>query len=226
MTILVLVLLLGACNTAEPAGSTAPAVTRTSSHEAATASSESGPPAPEATTTTVARSTTTVAATTTDAATQGDSACLVGTWELDEESFLALIEGAAGEASPDDVEVFPSGGIYQMTAAADGMWTAERIDWGFVAYLGDNDEITVILNGTDTGTWAIDGDDLVTTVDRSDVVTSITSVVAGGEVDLGPDALPPGFETEAIASGSARFGCTDEKLSVGDEQLRTVWIHI
>jgi len=234
---LALTVTLGACagsdttDTTSPVTETTPAVDSTRPAAETTMARETTTTAPGADTTAASAGSPTTS-TTTGAADDGELAsCIVGAWELDDEGFLSLVEDAATamDTGGGGVDVLPNGGLYQITVDADGSWTSERIDWGWSVYIGDEDEINIIINGTTAGTWSIDGEDLTVDVESDDTTMDVTGVVGGVDVDLGAAGLPDGFETDAMVDGTAPVTCDGDTITVASEDaggFTTTWLRI
>jgi hypothetical protein len=99
--------------------------------------------------------------------------CVVGTWQLDNASYLAHLGGlwpvvqaglGAFGLSSDGAEVFPTGvfGVMTMTFEGTGVAKGEQLDWG-IAGKGVKDDkvvtIELVYNGAGEATWRIETDE-------------------------------------------------------------------
>lgn len=198
---IIIVLLLAACGggEAETATTTTPAPTTTTA---------------ETTTTTEATTTTTTAPTTTTTEAPKASAeeCLVGTWELDSEAFVAAMMSTMGTNLPG--EITSGGGTYIVEMGADGSFEVTRDEW---RYQIESPQGTLVaqIDGTETGTYEADGDTLTATTTGGDATLSMGLLVDGEIQDL-PFPMEMDLTTDAIA-GTAQYECTDESLTVSTE---------
>lgn len=200
---MIIVLLLAACGggEAETATTTAPEPSTT---------------AAETTTTTAAPTTTTTEATTTTTTTTAPEPnaeeCLVGTWDLDSESFVDSLMATMGTDLPG--EITSGGGSYVVEMGADGSFEVTRDEW---RYLIESPQGTLVaqIDGTETGTYEADGDTLTATTTGGDATVSMGLLVDGELQDL-PFPMEMDLATDAIA-GSAQYECTEETLTVSSE---------
>lgn len=198
---MIIVLLLAACGSgeAETATTTTPEPTTT---------------AAETTTTTETPTTTTTEATTTTTTAPEPSAeeCLVGTWDLDSESFVESLMATMGTDLPG--EITSGGGSYVVEMGADGSFEVTRDEW---RYLIESPQGTLVaqIDGTETGTYEADGNTLTATTTGGDATVSMGLLVDGEPQDL-PFPMEMDLATDAIA-GSAQYECTDETLTVSSE---------
>lgn len=170
--------------------------------------------AAEATTTTAAPTTTTAAPTTTAAAAAASADCVVGTWELDSEAFIAQVfasEEETGFEELGEVEISHGGGAFLVTMNADGTYTGDRDNWQ-IRLSTDEGTFVNTLDGEETGTWSVDGDLLTVTS-----VSSTIDVSFAAEIDGQLQELPFG-STQTMPSrelgGSGRFTCDGDSLEV------------
>lgn len=147
-------------------------------------------------------------------ASAGGSACVEGTWLLDIDSFISLMEDEFVAAGFGADAISASDGTYLVTMAPDGTFTAERDEWGFTVETTDG-TFTMSVSGTETGTWSADDSTITVAVDSSDVTVSSTAEVDGQVVTLpnSPVAVP-----EAVAESSA-YQCSGDVLTVTNEDV-------
>ena len=186
-----------------------------------TAAPDSSSTAPADTTTTGAEATssTVEAVTTTGAAGAGGggSDCIVGTWIMDNEVFIANMSGVFEGADMGGAEVTALGGTYTVQMDADGSLLAIRDGWGF--QVGTSEGTVIIeMNGEDTGTWSADDTTMTVEIDISDVLVNSRIEVDGQEVPL-PTA--PVDVPEGIASGST-YECTADTLTITNSGITSV----
>lgn len=174
-----------------------------------TVSDESGTSVPDdsqapATTTTVAPATTT-----TEPATTADAGCVEGTWLLDIQSFINLMQDEfTAEGFPADA-VTANDGTYAVTLAPGGEFTAERDAWGFDVTTGEGN-FSISMTGTETGTWSADDSTITVTVTSSDVTVSSTAEVDGQVIEI-PNS--PVDVPDAVAEASS-YTCEGDVLTV------------
>ena len=151
--------------------------------------------------------------TTTEApASAGGSSCVEGTWLLDIQSFISLMEDEFVAAGFGADAISANDGTYVVTMGSDGTFSAERDEWGFTVETEDG-TFTMSISGTETGTWSADDSTITVTVDSSDVTVSSTAEVDGQVVTLpnSPVAVP-----DAVAENSA-YQCSGDVLTVTNE---------
>ena len=171
------------------------------------------------TTTTTSTPTTTTEATTSsapaEAVGEGES-CLVGTWDLDSESFMQSLEGAfVEEAVLENVTVEFVEGSYTVTMSEGGSFTASRDDWSFQVVTSDA-TFRLTIDGSEQGSWTADGSTLTLTNVEGTLSVDAKAVVDGELVDL-PTGSVPTIESSAIAESSS-YECRDDALTVTVEE--------
>lgn len=175
----------------------------------------------ETTTTTAAADTTTTAPseTTTTAASSGAGGpdCLVGTWELDNESFVEAIRTAFDQPGMNLESVEPAGGTYTVELGADGEFSGTRDEWGFVIAMAEG-TLDILINGTESGTWSADDSTLTVNSTGADVDVSMTMEVDGVTTELPSSSadVPGAMQT------ASSYSCEGDTLSVTSEGVTTV----
>jgi hypothetical protein len=185
---------------------------------------DTGTSAPEETSSTVAgtEATTTEAPTTTEVPTtttteppsSAGADCVAGTWLLDIQSFISLMEEAFTSEGFGADSITANEGTYLVTLAPDGTFSAERDEWGFSVATGDG-TFTMSISGTETGTWSADDTTITVTIDSTDVNVSTTAEVDGQVIEL-PDS--PVDVPDAVAEDSA-YTCDGDVLTVTTEDV-------
>jgi hypothetical protein len=169
----------------------------------------------EPTTTTAAPTTTTTTPTTTT--TQATADCVVGTWEFDSEAFLdSLVESFGGEVPG---EVSFAGGSYIIELTEEGTMTAVRDQWQF-RFATDEGAIVNTIDGTDSGTYSIDGNTMTVMTERSEVSVTVQAEVDGELVDL-PFGGAQTIDEDTF-SGTGTFECNGDSMSVTFDDMTSV----
>jgi hypothetical protein len=207
---LAVAVLLAACSTA----ATDETTTTTSSPSGTTATTTTSA-AGGGTTTTSGESTTTTAA----SPANGDvSACVIGMWELDAESFFEQLLAAM---PPDEQlgEFSVVDGRYVLTVNADGTFSNDREDWT----LGVQSEfgaMEIRINSSQSGTFTLEGDQLSTTVAAGDP-PDVEISVDGQPMNL-PGGVSPIAPPEADFSG-ATVACQGDTLTATVDEFTSTW---
>lgn len=201
--LLVLLFTLAACG-----GGDAATTTTAGAVDAADSTATTSPP--ETTTTTEATTTTTIVETTVAPASGAD--CVVGKWELDSEAFIESLAENFADAGEVPVELSFGGGSYIIELGRDGSMSAVREAWQFRFETAEGAIINTI-EGTDSGTYAIEGDTMTVTSTDSTTTVSVQAEVDGELVDLPFGAGPQTIDQDTF-SGSGQYECTDETLTV------------
>lgn len=199
LTLMVALVLLGAaCSPGEGEDTTTSAADETGSTANASAATQAS-----ATTTTVE------ATTTTEAQSSAGESCVEGTWLLDIQSFISLMQEEFTAEGFGADSITANEGTYLVTLAPGGGFTAERDDWGFTVVTADG-TFTMSINGTETGTWSADDAAITVTIGSSDVTVSSTAEVDGQVIELpqSPVDVP-----DAVAEDSA-YTCNGDVLTV------------
>lgn len=165
-------------------------------------------------TTTTAAPTTTMAETTTTApASPVGADCVAGSWELDSAAFIASLEEAfAAETGDVPAEITFAGGSYIVDLGADGSMAAVRDAWQF-RFETSEGAIVNTIDGTDSGTWSVEGDTMTVTSTNSTTTVSIQAEVDGELIDLPIGSAPQAIDQDEF-SGSGSFDCSDDTLTV------------
>lgn len=189
--------------------------TATEDSTTTTAAAAATTEAPATTTTTEATTTTTTQPTTTTTSAPSADECLVGSWELDSETFLARMgEAFAEEMQGEEVTVSHIGGRYLVTMAEGGRFTGERDEWSF-EFGTPGGAFRITIDGIDGGLWETDGETLVLSDLESASTVTAQAVVDGELVDL-PGGVVPDVESDAVGNRSS-FECSDDALVVTPE---------
>lgn len=212
ITVAALVLLTAACSSSS---------TDTTTTSAAGGSGSTETTAPGSTETTTASAAPDTTTTTAPAGSGGGGLqdCIVGTWELDAQAFFDRITESLDDSDAPG-EFLHLGGVNQITAAADGSFTDERIDWRF-GVMSEFGALEMTVNHTQTGTWSVDGD-VVSTV--------ITDNGGGPEYTMAVDGVPftfPGggapIDPPDTSFDAAAVDCSPTTLSVTVEEITSTW---
>lgn len=199
-----LALLLAACSPGGEEDTTTSAPEETGSTAASTETT-----ATEATTTTAAPTTTT-----TEAPSSAGADCVEGTWLLDIQSFISLMQEAFTSEGFGADSITANEGTYLVTLSPDGTFTAERDEWGFTVVTGDG-TFSMSISGTETGTWSADDTTITVTIDSSDVKVSSTAEVDGQVIEI-PES--PVDVPDAVAEDSA-YTCNGDVLTVTTDDV-------
>ncbi|MCZ7532122.1 MAG: hypothetical protein M5U23_01720 [Acidimicrobiia bacterium] len=178
-----------------------------------------------ATTTTAAGVTTTSSATpettTTTAApaTGGLADCVIGSWELDAANFMDQISESLAD-SEEPSELVYLGGVYRITADADGTFTDERIDFSFGVET-DFGNMELTINHKQVGTYTIDGDTMSTVIPGGQGAPDVQISIDGVPFDP-PGGIMP-IEAPEASFEAVTPDCGDNTMSVTSEGVTTIW---
>lgn len=193
--------------------------------DAATTTAAGEPPATTqttapVTTTSEAATTTTEAPTTTQAAATSD--CLVGSWELDSESFIQQVFAGTdtGFEELGEVTVSHGGGSFVVEMSEDGTYIGTRDEWK-IRIESEEGAFVNMLDGTETGTWSVDGDTLTISSDVSDITVSFAAEVDGVLQEL-PFGGTQTTQTRAF-TGSGGFSCSDDSFEATFDGFTSVF---
>lgn len=168
----------------------------------------------------ITTSTTAPTTTTTTALSGIDEECVVGSWNLDLESFASSMEGAMGGVGSVPV-VNVTSGFASMTFEDNGEAAGVYDDLTVQVELGaDLPVIDMILSGQIVGTWSVEGDSLV--LNPGDGSSIDVQALVDGE----PFPLPIEPDTSLSSSRSA-ISCEGDTLSITPEvqgSAETVWL--
>lgn len=170
----------------------------------------------ESTETTVAsETTTTVAAETTSTEVQatGGASCLEGTWVLDDEAFFAQMSELFDENDVDG-QMSPSEGTFTVEMGSDGSMSAVRDDWGFSVESTEG-TVNMRINGTQTGTWSVEGSTLFLDTDPGATYEVETTFETGGQVMTLPQA--PVEVPDDLFTTESEFTCDGDTFTVSAE---------
>lgn len=194
--------------------------TGSSGETTTTASAETTTTAAAAATTTAIMETTTIAETTTTAGSAtGSDDCLVGTWVLDTDAFVSNFSSIFENAGMPDAEVTALDGTFTVEMGVDGSLAGTRDSWGF-AIGSDQGNFTVEINGTESGTWSTDGDNLIVDIESSDLTVSSTLESGGQVVELPENQIP--VETPPGIASNSRYTCSGDVLTLTNAGVETV----
>lgn len=168
------------------------------------------------TTTTMA----TVTTTTSGEAAEGTDECLVGTWVLDTEAFVANFSTLFEDAGIPDAEVAALDGDYTVEMTADGNFTGTRDGWGFTIE-SEQGNFTIELNGTETGDWSADGSTLTVENQSADIDFSTVVSSGGQEVEL-PQSQFPIEVPEGIASTNS-YVCSGDVFTLTNDGVESTF---
>jgi hypothetical protein len=191
-----------AATTTTDSGVTATTLTSTVSSAVATA--------PKTTTTTTAPATTT-----TTERVMASADCLVGDWELDSAAFLDEVFAAA-EAELDGGSISHGGGEYAIALAADGTFVGTRDNWQMRFEAPDGVFVTT-LDGSEEGTWSVEGDTISIFTDVSNIAVS-SAIEVDGELQELPFASTQTMRTD-VFEGSGTFTCDGDLMTVTFEGI-------
>ena len=193
--------------------------------DAATTTAAGEPPATTqttapVTTTSEAATTTTEAPTTTQAVATSD--CLVGSWELDSESFIQQVFAGTdtGFEELGEVTVSHGGGSFVVEMSEDGTYIGTRDEWK-IRIESEEGAFVNMLDGTETGTWSVDGDTLTISSDVSDITVSFAAEVDGVLQEL-PFGGTQTTQTRAF-TGSGGFSCSDDSFEATFDGFTSVF---
>lgn len=180
--------------------------------------------AAEASTSTVSDSTTTTVAE--DTATTGENvatggpSCLVGTWTLDNDTFVENFDSIFADAGMPDAEVTALPGTFTVVLDGDGSLTATRDGWGFNIDTGEG-TLVLEIDGAETGTWAADDSTFTVDTDTSDLEVR-TSVEVDGELVEMPGEFSPDFDVPAGLETDSDYTCSGDVLTLTNEGVDSV----
>ena len=168
-------------------------------------------------TTTTTAPTTTVAETTTTVAVSGGADCVVGTWEFDSQAFVDGLLEQFGDDAPGEVSF--GGGSYLIELGEDGTMSAVRDNWQFRFETAEG-AIVNTIDGTDSGTYTVEGDMMTVTTTESNASVTVQAEVDGELVDL-PFGGAQTIDQDTF-TGTGQYECNDDTLSVTFEGVTTV----
>lgn len=171
------------------------------------------------TTETVETTTTTEAAVSTAAPEAGGDDCLVGSWTLDTESFIANFDDIMAEAGMPETEVVALDGTFVVDMSGDGTYVGTRDEWGF-SMVTPEGTVSIEINGEESGTWSTDGSTLTVNPTSSDLTVVASVEVDGQEVPL-PEGQVPIDTPPGIASNSD-FECSGDVLTLTNAGVESV----
>lgn len=162
----------------------------------------------------------TVTTTTSGETAEGTDQCLVGTWALDTEAFVANFSTFFQDAGMPDAEVAALDGDYTVEMTADGNFIGTRDGWGF-AIETDQGDFTIELNGTETGDWSADGSTLTVENQSADIDISTTVSSGGQQVEL-PQGQFPIEPPEGIASTNS-YVCSGDVFTLSNSGVESTF---
>lgn len=131
----------------------------------------------------------------------GDDQCLHGNWYLENESFAALLNAAGGTGA----EVT---GFVVLSFSPDGQAMMTTYDHWTTVFTVDGGTATMVRNGDDIGTYAVEGDVMTMTETDGNSVVEMTVSMGDGQ----PVTMTPEHETAPVSNGT--FTCDAETLTV------------
>lgn len=176
---------------------------------------------PETTTSSAGETTSTVGETTTTApAASGGPDCLVGTWVLDNDAFVANFGSIFADAGMPGAEVSALGGTFSVELGADGSLNATRDEWGFEMDTGEG-VVIIEIDGTETGTWSADESTLTVSTDASDLEVDFSVEVDGEMVEM-PSEFQPEFDVPQGITTNSTYTCSGDVLTLTNEGVESV----
>lgn len=147
----------------------------------------------------------------------GGPDCLVGTWELDSDAFIEGLAELFASAEMGATEVTGIGGVFSTELSADGSARAVREGWGFTIQ-SDEGNVTIEINGEETGTWAADDATVTLDLTSSNLTVDSRVEVDGQVIDLpsSPVEVP-----ETIATAS-EYMCDGDTLTITNDSITSV----
>lgn len=173
-------------------------------------------PAEPTTTETAEEETTTTAA----SATGGGPDCLMGTWTLDNETFVENFDAIFADAGMPEAEVTALDGTFIVVLDDDGTLTATRDGWGFDIDTGEG-AFVLEIDGAETGTWSADDSTLTVDTDTSDLEISVSVEVDGELVEM-PSEFQPDFDVPAGVASNSDYTCSAEVLTLTNEGVSSI----
>lgn len=210
-----LALAVAACSPGDSGGD--PTSTIGASGDSTLAVADSTPSATEDTTTTTGTGETT----TTKGRASIDESCIVGSWEMDSEAFVAQLNELFASQLQGSTATF-GGGSYTVTFGADGSFDGVRDNWIWRVATPEGTLVQTI-NSEETGTYTLENGEMRAVVDPVTFDVKSQIEVDGQLIDLPP---PPGGITFDSGDFDPRgsVSCDDESLVVtADEGLELVF---
>lgn len=109
--------------------------------------------------------------------------CLLGTWDVDPESYAAFMKRVMEQAQTGMTIDLKFGGHQYLQFETDGKIRSQREDFSITI----NNQITTILNGHGSGTYSADGEEM-TVNSFVDVTESVALSTAAGQVTYTPES--------------------------------------
>ena len=136
------------------------------------------------------------------------AACLVGSWDVDKQSYLALFgagaEGLGGSLAFDGLATVDF---------TETTLTSTYSDWTVTGQSPDG-EIALVMNGVETSGWSVSEDDLLTLDNPESTIVSTLTVSAGGQSMV----LPAGDDVESVNLANFTVACdADQATFSGSE---------
>ncbi len=136
------------------------------------------------------------------------SACTLGSWVMDNDSFAAIWAAtAAGEGVAATLASVT--GTVTVEVDENGLWTSTYSDWGF-SIGAEGVVVSLSITGSDTssGSFADDGSFTFTEAATNTVVT-MTAIVDGVSVPV-----PPQADTRSVFMGVGTYVCEGDTMTV------------
>lgn len=146
--------------------------------------------------------------------------CLVGRWLLDSDAFFDAIFAAAAPDMQTQATFEYGGGTYSLEIQSDLSYESQRTDWEMIFITAEGTVFNTI-NGSETGTLAVNGDNLTWNADTSVVTIELEVELEGvrREIPFGGEQT---VDTEAT-SGTGSYSCDGDLLTATNEGVTTTW---
>ena len=164
-------------------------------------------------------STTGVPDTTPPAGGGGIDDCIVGSWDLDSQPFFDTISESLGGAEAAG-EFRHVGGVYRITASADGTFVDQRIDWTF-AVVTDEGGLELSINHTQTGTYTVEDGIITTSIPAGGGAPEVTMSIDGVPSNIPGGAIP--IDPPDASFDSAVATCDDDTLVISYDGFTSTW---
>ena len=136
------------------------------------------------------------------------SACLVGSWEIDKPSYLALFgTGAEGLGGTLTVDGLATVDFTETTL------TSTYRDWTVTGKSPEGD-MNLVMNGVETSGWSIDDDDLLTLDSPDSTIVSTLTLSSGGQQMV----LPVGDDVESLDLTNFTVACEADRATLSGSE--------
>lgn len=137
------------------------------------------------------------------------AACLTGDWFVDNEHFGELMSSVSGGVV-DDIH-----GVTMVTFRADGTTTTHYDEWTHTIK-GEGATVTIVKDGSDSGTYEVAADGSMTLTDAELNTTTTSEMEVSGQVIR--TEVPP----QPSVFSQATFTCDGDELAVSAEGATTL----